>query len=163
MTGARGRKVLLTAHVVASVGWLGAIAAFLALGVVGLTSENRELVRAVYIAAEPITWYAIVPFTLASLITGIVQSLSTKWGLFRHYWVVFKLVIAVVATVVLLQYTQTVETFAERARDTEVDFKHLQTPTFVLHSGAALVLLLLATVLAVFKPQGRTPWGRPQG
>ncbi len=155
----RVRKLALTAHVVSSVGWLGAIVAFLALAVAGLTSEDAQMVRAAYLAAEPITWFVIVPFALASLLTGIVQSLGTTWGLFRHYWVLFKLLIAIVATIVLLLYTQTVGFFAGLARS-GADLGALRTSTFVLHSGAALILLLAATVLAVYKPRGMTRYGR---
>ena len=153
------RKLALTTHVVSSVGWLGALAVFLALAVAGLTSQDPQMVRAVYLAAEPITWYVIVPLALASLLTGIVQSLGTTWGLFRHYWVLFKLLIAVVATIVLLLYTQTVGFFAGVA-ESSADLRELRTPTFVLHSGAALLLLLAATVLAVYKPRGMTRYGR---
>ena len=156
----RLRKAALTAHVVCSVGWLGAIVAFLALAVTGLTSDDARLVRAVHLAAEPLTWFVIVPLALASLLTGIVQSLGTKWGLFRHYWVLFKLVINVVATAVLLLYTQTVGLFAGLAADPTTGLDLLRAPTFALHSGAALMLLLGATVLAVFKPAGITPYGR---
>ena len=154
------RKFALTAHVVSSVGWLGAIGAFLALAVVGLTSQAAQTVRAVYLAAEPITWFVIVPLALASLLTGVVQSLGTTWGLFRHYWVLFKLLIAVVATIVLLMYTQTVGFFAGAAADPGADLRELRAPTFVLHSGAALLLLLTATGLAVYKPRGMTRHGR---
>ena len=42
----RLRKLALTAHVTTSVGWLGAVAAFLVLGVVGLTSRDGESVGA---------------------------------------------------------------------------------------------------------------------
>jgi hypothetical protein len=153
------RKFALTLHVVSSVGWLGAIVAFLALAITGLTGQNAPIVRAVYLAAEPITWFVIVPFALASLLTGIVQSLGTTWGLFRHYWVLFKLLLTVVATVVLLLYTQTVGFFADVAAQSSGDLRQLQAPTFVLHSGAALALLLAATVLAVYKPRGRTRYG----
>jgi hypothetical protein len=156
----RVRKFALTAHVVASVGWLGTIIAFLALAVVGVTSEDAELVRAVYLAAEPLTWFVIVPLALASLLTGLVQSLGTTWGLFRHYWVLFKLFINVFATVVLLLYTRTVSSLAGVAAESRVDLDELQGPTFVLHSGAALLLLLAATVLAVYKPRGITRYGR---
>ena len=156
----RVRRLVLTAHVVSSVGWLGAIAVFLALAVVGLTSEDDQLVRAVYLAAEPITWFVIVPLALASLLTGVVQSLATTWGLVRHYWVVFKLIISVAATLVLLLYTETVAFFADLAANPSADVGELGAPTFVLHSGAALVLLLAATVLAVYKPPGITPYGR---
>jgi hypothetical protein len=156
----RVRKFALTAHVVSSVGWLGAVVAFLALAVCGLTSEDAQLVRAVHLAAEPLTWFVIVPLALSSLLTGIVQSLGTTWGLFRHYWVVFKLLIAVVATIVLLMYTQTVGFLADVAAEPGLDRGELRSPTFVLHAGAALLPLLAATVLAVFKPRGMTRYGR---
>jgi len=155
----RVRKLALTAHVVSSVGWLGAVGVFLALAVVGLTSQDAQLVRAVYLAAEPIIWFAIIPLALASLLSGLVQSLGSTWGLFRHYWVLFKLLIAVVATIVLLQYTDTVGFFANLA-ESSADPRELKSPTFVLHSAAALLLLLAATTLAVYKPRGMTPYGR---
>jgi hypothetical protein len=153
-------KLALTAHVVSSVGWLGAIVAFLALAVVGLSSQDTQLVRGVYLVAEPLTWFVIVPLALASLLTGIVQSLGGNWGLFRHYWVLFKLLIAVVATIVLLMYTQTVDVLADVAAESRTELSELRGPTFVLHSGAALLLLLVATVLAVYKPRGMTRYGR---
>ena len=134
--------------------------AFLVLAILGLTSQDAQTVRAVYIAAEPLTWFVIVPFALASLLTGVVQGLGTSWGLVRHYWVVFKLLITVVATLVLLMYTQTVDFFAELAAQPGSDLGELRAPTFVLHSGAALLLLVAATVLAVYKPPGRTAYGR---
>jgi hypothetical protein len=154
------RRLALTAHVVSSVGWLGAIVAFLVLAIVGLTTQDAPKVRAVYLAAEPITWFVIVPFALASLLTGVVQGLGTTWGLVRHYWVLFKLVITVVATGVLLMYTETVAFFAGLAAQSDTDLGALRAPTFVLHSSAALILLLAATVLAVYKPSGRTAYGR---
>jgi hypothetical protein len=156
----RVRKAALTAHVVSSIGWLGAIVAFLALAIAGVSSQDPELVRAVYLAAEPLTLYVLVPLAFASLLTGFVQSLGTKWGLLRHYWVVFKLVINLVATTVLLIYTQTVSSLARIAADLSVDVEELRGPTFILHSGAALILLLAATVLGVFKPAGMTRYGR---
>jgi hypothetical protein len=156
----RVRKAALTAHVVSSVGWLGAIIAFLALAIVGVSSQDAQLVRAVYRAAEPLTLYVLVPLAFASLLTGIVQSLGTTWGLVRHYWVVFKLVINLVATTVLLIYTGTVGSLARIAADLSIDLEELRGPTFILHSSAALVLLLAATVLAVFKPAGMTRYGR---
>jgi hypothetical protein len=87
--------------------------------------------------------------------------------LFRHYWVLAKLVINLVATIVLLMYTQTLDTLAGVATETTgPDLGVLRTPSVVLHAGAALLLLLLATALAVYKPRGLTRYGwrkqRPQ-
>ena len=98
----RLRKFALTAHVVSSVGWLGAVAGFLALAAAGLTSQDAQMVRAAYLAMELIAWFVIVPLALASLLTGLVQSVGTTWGLFRHYWVLAKLLVTVLATIVLL-------------------------------------------------------------
>src|SRR5713226_4795639 len=94
------RKLLLTAHVTFSVGWLGAGAAFLVLSIAGLTSRDAEIVRGAYLAMKLTAWFAIVPMAFASLLTGIVESLGTRWGLFRHYWVLAKFFLTVFATVV---------------------------------------------------------------
>jgi hypothetical protein len=154
------RKLALTAHVTASVGWLGAVAAYLALAIAVLTSPDAQTVRAVYLAMELIVWYVIVPLAFASLLTGLVSSLGTSWGLFRHYWVVFKLLLNVVATLVLLLYTRSIGSFADLAvASSGVALGELRHPTHAIHSGAALLVLLVATVLAVYKPRGVTPYG----
>lgn len=157
----RVRKFALTAHIVASVGWLGAAVAFLPLAVTGMASDDPRLVRAVYLAMEPVAQYALVPLALASLVTGLVQSLGTQWGLFRHYWVLFKLLINVVASVFLLIYTQTLSYFAGIAASRDADgLDTLRGPSALLHTGLALLLLVTATVLAVYKPRGLTAHGR---
>ncbi|MGH9967668.1 MAG: hypothetical protein ACREBG_07510, partial [Pyrinomonadaceae bacterium] len=97
----RLRKFALTTHVVSSVGWLGAVASFLALTLVGLTSKDNQMVRAAYLAMELTAWFVIVPLAIASLLTGLVQALGTTWGLFRHYWVLVKLLLTIFATIVL--------------------------------------------------------------
>ena len=153
------RRLGLTVHVVASVGWVGAIISFLALGIVGLSSQDVDTVRGVYLVAEPVTYFVLVPLALASLLTGLVQSLGSTWGLFRHYWVLAKLALTVVATAILLLYTRTVSSLADVAANPGSGLDELRAATFVLHSGGALVLLLAATALAVYKPKGWTRYG----
>jgi len=158
----RVRKFALTAHIVSSVGWLGAVAVFLALAIAGLTSEDGGTVRAVYVAMESIGWYVLVPLSLASLITGLIQSLATHWGLFQHYWTVLKLVINLVASIVLLLYMQTLGHLAGVAAETTssgTDLGGLRSASPVLHAAAALLLLLVAATLSVYKPRGRTRYG----
>jgi hypothetical protein len=157
------RKFALTAHITASVGWLGAVAGFLALSVIGVTSQDGPTVRGAYLVMEPAAWYVLVPLSLASLITGLVQALGTPWGLFRHYWVVFKLFINIFATLVLLLYMQTLRALADMAAETTASGSALgeqQSFSPILHTGAALLLLLVATVLSVYKPRGLTPYGQ---
>src|SRR6266700_1571983 len=96
------RKFALTLHVVASVGWIGAVAVFLALAVVGLVSPDIAHVRASYVAMDLTYESVIIPLGLASLVTGVISSLGTEWGLFRYYWVLVKLLLTVPAIMLML-------------------------------------------------------------
>ena len=158
----RLRKLTLTLHVTSSVGWLGAVAAFLALAVAGLTSTSPQTVRGAYLAMDVIGWYVIVPFSIASLLTGLVQSLGTVWGLLRHYWVMAKLLITVAATVLLLVHMQPVGHLADAAAWAALAGGELQGMRIQLiaDAAAALLVLLTAAALSVFKPRGVTRYGR---
>ena len=152
------RKFALTVHVTTSVGWIGAVVAYLALGVSAVTSQDTRTVRAAWIAMEVIGWFAIVPLALAALLTGIVMSLGTPWGLFRHYWVVITLLLTVLATVVLLLHMPTVSFLADVAQEADgADLTALGGDLF--HPGVGLLVLLVITGLNVYKPQGLTPYG----
>jgi hypothetical protein len=156
------RKLALTAHVVCSVGWLGAVVCSLVLALAGVLSSDSEVVRVSYLALELVAWFVLVPLSVASLVTGVVQSLGTRWGLFRHYWVLMKLAMNLVAVVVLLLYTQTLGYLADLAGSLAPGdgLSELQSPSPVLHSALAVVLLLFATVLALYKPKGVTRYGQ---
>ena len=156
------RKLALTAHIASSVGWLGAVAGFLALAIAGLTSRDEQMVRAAYLAMNLTGWFVIVPLSLASLPTGLVMSLGTEWGLFRHYWVVAKLVIGVGATILLLVHMQPVGHLAravEAATLARGAMAGLRVQ-LVADAGAALLALLVATGLSTYKPRGLTAYGR---
>lgn len=156
----RARRLALTAHVASSVGWLGAVAAFVGLAVVGLTSHNAGTVRGAYLVMEPAARFVLVPLALASFVTGVIQGLGTPWGLFRHYWVTFKLLINTVATIVLLMYMQTFSAIADVAEDQSAGLDSVRNASPLLHAAAAAVLLLAATTLAVYKPRGTTRYAR---
>jgi hypothetical protein len=156
------RKLALTAHVVSSVGWLGAVATFLALAAAGLASDDAELVRAAYLAMDVTAWFVIVPLAFASFLTGVIQSLGTPWGLVRHYWVLMKLVLTVFATVVLLLQLEAIGYVADESRETllsRTDLRGART-SLLLHAGGGLLVLLTTTILAVYKPRGMTRYGR---
>lgn len=156
------RKAALISHVVCAAGWLGAVATFLALALVGLVGTDAERARAAYLAMDSVTWLAIVPLCFASLVTGLVQALGTTWGVFRHYWVVVKLLLTLVATIGLLIHTQPIAELAAAALHhtwaaAELQSTHLQ---LVVDAGAALVVLITATAFSVIKPRGLTRHGR---
>jgi hypothetical protein len=152
------RKFTLTLHLIASVGWIGAVVAYLALGIAAASSYNAETIRAAWLAMDLIGRFVIIPLALSALLTGLVMSLGTPWGLFRHYWVLITLGLTIVATIVLLLHMPTVSTLANVARDgAGAGTGGLGGDLF--HAAGGLLVLLLITVLNVYKPRGLTPYG----
>jgi hypothetical protein len=154
------RKFALAAHLTLSVGWTGAVAAYMALDVAAATGQDAQTVRAAYLGMGMIARYIIVPLALASLLTGLVMAVGTKWGLFRHYWVLISLLLTIVATVVLLVEMQTISYFADMAADPTTPGAQLRALGGTLvHSVGGTVVLLVILVLNVYKPRGMTRYG----
>lgn len=156
------RKFALTAHIICSVGVLGAIAAFLVLAIAGLISWDTQVIRAVYLSMDLLTKSVIIPLAVAALISGLIQSLGTPWGLFRHHWVVAKLVITAFATAVLLAKLRLIGHAASLAVETILPLAELRRVgrELAFHAAAGLLVLLIPTVLSVYKPRGLTTYGR---
>ena len=159
------RKISVTAHITFSIGWLGAVAAFLAISIAGLTSHDPELVRGAYLSMDLISRFVIIPMCFGALATGLIEAFGTQWGLFRYYWVVLKFGLTILATVLLLMHQ--FKAIALAAKHVSVaTATQLSTPDFtslkielVQKSALAIVLLLAITILGVFKPWGLTSYG----
>lgn len=152
------RKLALSAHLTFSVGWIGAVVAYLALGVRAEMSEDARTVRAAWMAMELTGWYVIVPLAVASLLTGLVMAFGTKWGLFRHYWVVISFALTLFSAIVLLLHMPTVSSTADAAQQAEgAALEALGSD--LLHPGIGLVVLLVIQVLNLYKPPGLTRYG----
>jgi hypothetical protein len=152
------RRFALAVHLTFSAGWIGAVVAYLALGIAAVTSQDEETVRAAWIAMEMTGWFAILPLAVASLLTGLVMALGTKWGLFRHYWVLFSFALTTFATVVLWLHMPTVSFLADAAREAQgARLEALGGDLF--HPGVGLVVLLVIQVLNIYKPPGMTRYG----
>lgn len=156
------RKFLLTTHVMISVSWLGVTAVLLALGFVEWTSQENEMVRAAIVALAVTAGYVAVPLSLASLFTGLVSSLSTSWGLFRHYWIVLKLLMAVSTAVIWLLYAAELSAYAGIVSTLSGSLQAWRNPSPMLHALGALLLLGLSSVLSMYKPVGMTHSGQRQ-
>ena len=155
------RKFWLAFHLTVSVGWIGAVAAYIAFDVAAAIGRDGETLRTAYFAMERISRYVIVPLALASIATGVVVSLGTKWGLFRHYWVVISLLLTVFATVVLLLERQTISHLAGVAADPNASSGDLRgLGSTLVHSVGGTVVLLVILILNVYKPRGMTKYGR---
>jgi hypothetical protein len=154
------RKFMLAAHITASVGWVGAVAAYMPFDVVAATGQDAQTLRVAYLAMDTIARYVIVPLAIASLGTGLVMSLGTRWGLLRHYWVVISFLLTVIATIVLLAQLEPIGYYAAVAADpaaTDGDLRALRGT--LAHSVGGMVVLLVVLVLNVYKPRGLTRFG----
>ena len=154
------RRLMLTTHLTTSVGWAGAVLVFLALAAIALASDNEVVVRGAYLLMAPAAWFVLVPLAHASLISGLVLSLGTPWGLFKHRWVVLKLILTAFATVILLVYMGTLRQMAGVAADPVVNIETVRNASPLLHATLAFILLMVTTVLGVYKPFGMTAYGR---
>ena len=155
---ARARKAVLSAHLTVSVGWIGTVVAYLGLGVAAANSEDGEAIRAAWIGMELIGWYVIVPLAFASLLSGLVLALGSKWGLFRHYWVAISFFLTTFCVVVLVLHMPTVSATADFARGTSgADLEALGGD--LSHPGIGLVILLFIQMLNLYKPPGLTRYG----
>jgi hypothetical protein len=146
------RKLLLIVHIVLSIGWVGALSGFVVLSMAGLISDDLVVARSAYVSMDLVNRFAIVPFAILALLTGIIQSLRTPWGLARHYWVLFKLLIIATATFMLLMKTGQISTMASVAGETSF--------SIIIHAIGGVAVLLWATTLAVYKPTAETPFAR---
>ena len=162
----RVRKLALTAHIIVSIGWFGAVSGVLVLAAAGLTSENAGTVSAAYVGTELIWRFVILPFSIAAVLTGLTQALGTSWGLFRHYWVLTKFLLGLGALILLLLHTHSLLpalSAGEVSSDSRVAHNHAGLPPrvhLVVAASGTLLLLLTTAALSVYKPWGKTPYGR---
>lgn len=141
------RKTWLLLHVVTSVGWLGVTIGMLVLAVAAFDAPQ------LYQAMELLGDLVVLPLALGSLVTGVVLSLGTKWGLVKHRWVLVKFVLTVIAVVAT--------TFSLRSGLHEAADGVVGAAGGDVFAAACVssVLYVFNTVLSVFKPWGRTRWG----
>jgi hypothetical protein len=135
------------------VGWFGIVAARLVLEIVAATSSALDVARAGYLFTAALDRAAFPPAALATLLTGIVLSVGTLWGLFRYWWIMVKMVltVAVIATGVVFVGTWTEAALAEPTAAANGSASAWLIGAAITH----LLMLGAATVISVLKPWGQ--------
>ena len=155
------RKFILLAHVITSVGLIGAVASFLLLAIIGMLSGDPQIVRSSYAVMNPLAAFLILPLVVLSLLVGIVSSLGTPWGLVRYYWVVAKLLATILTLMVLLLQMNAIAQLSAIAAERMVTDADLGLRMrMIIHAGGGLVVLLIIMVLSIYKPKGLTSYGQ---
>ena len=152
------RRLTLTVHLACSVGWIGAVFAYLALSIAAAWTQDDQVVLAAWIGMELTGWFVILPLAVGTLLTGVIISFAGSWGLFRHYWVLISLGLTILSTLVLLFHLPTVSSQAEMARASEAaDLSGMGGD--LLHPTVGLVVLFAIMALNIYKPRGMTAYG----
>ena len=111
-----------------------------------------------WLAMETVGWFVLVPMALGSWATGLLMSLGTRWGLFRHYWVLFAFVLTTLATAILIVHMPDVSSI-QRAVASSATEDLAQYGGDLFHATMGLLLLLVIQVLNIYKPPGLTRYG----
>src|SRR5262245_30347471 len=135
------RKLALTGHVTFSVGWLVAVAAYLAVAIASLASQDDQVMRSGHVTMELTGWFVIVPLSLAALLSGLVQSLGTEWGLIRHYWVLVKLMLNIGAVTILFLHMPMIGRMSGAMAE-------------VIYAGGGVLVLIVTKCRSVFSSWG---------
>jgi hypothetical protein len=156
------RRLVLLLHVITSVGWIGVEVSILACGVVGLLDPDPIVMRSTRVVAGVLGGIFYFPASLVTLVTGLLLSWGTRWGVLRYRWVVLKLVLNLVLfaggnLAVIPSFESASRAAAQGLAIGTVGVR------MVTAMAAGLILLLVATHLSVYKPWGRTRWYRRSG
>jgi hypothetical protein len=158
-------KLLLAAHIIVSVGWLGVVFARLVLGLAALRTSAPDIFAALYVSIGVLN-VAFPPLAVGTIVSGVLLSLGTRWGLLQHYWVVTKLVLAVGVIVTALQLAdrlvrQSLAAPSGPAAAAGPILGFASAPTLVISLAVVHLLMLgAATVISVYKPWGKTWFAR---
>ncbi|MCC6381077.1 MAG: hypothetical protein IT304_01135 [Dehalococcoidia bacterium] len=156
------RKAALTLHVVASVALIGTTASVVILAVRAASAESAEA-RALYESAGVLAFALAIPFSMASLASGLLLGFGTPWGVLRYYWVVAKMALLLAIILVgALGVGPSLQDLADRAAEggagAALGSRRWQ---LALLGAANLLFAVAAVVLSIFKPWGRIRSHRP--
>ncbi|XVQ08452.1 DUF2269 family protein [Spirillospora sp. CA-255316] len=156
----RTRRAILLLHVISSMTWLGLDVGLLALSITGYLSDDPVTMRAAYLSMNMLGDTVLIPASLLALVTGVLLGVGTKWGLVRHTWVLTKLVLTVVTAVL------TVVALRDSLNEAAAGMLAARPSAGDAADGllfapvVSLTCYMFMTVLSIYKPWGRTRWGR---
>ena len=90
------KQLTVLVHILTSVGLFGMTIVSVALAtIVSATSSDPAIPRAVLQILDTVDLVLLPPIALGALVSGVVLSIGTHWGLFNHVWIVTKLVLTI--------------------------------------------------------------------
>jgi uncharacterized membrane protein len=154
--GTRMRKSVLVVHIVSAGVWIGIDVVMAVFIFTALLADDDNIKALCYRALELFAVWPLLATGLVCLASGVVLGLGTKYGLVRYWWVAIKLVLNIVLTaLVLVALRPEVSKAAEQGRQFAADEPaSLVVGNLIFPPLVSPTALLIAMVLAVFKPWG---------
>ena len=160
----RTRKVVLVLHIVSAVGWLGMHLGNVALALTGLTTDDPGTQQTAFRAVNLLGGMLLIPISLTAFTTGVILALGTRWGLVRHWWVLTKFVLTLIPVILiplsLLPGYRSLAALVDAAPPDQLVEVGTSGPSLVVAAIVSTTMYLTSATLSVFKPWGRTKWGK---
>ena len=155
--GARTRKGVLVVHIASAGAWIGIDVVMGVLVFTALGTGNDDIRALCYRALELFAVWSLLATGLICLASGVILGLGTKWGLVRYWWVAIKLILNILLSVlvVVALRPEVIEMAKQGRRFMAGEPASLAVGDLIFPPIVSPTLLLVATVLAVFKPWGR--------
>lgn len=151
------RRTTLVLHLVSAGAWIGIDVIVAVLVLTGWFGDDVAVRSLAYRALATVVVWPMLTAGLLSLATGLVLGLGSTWGLVRYWWVAVKLALNVLLCTLIVLVLQPgmdeVDTYGNDLLTGSPDRGAVSTLFFP--PAVSLSLLILATVLGVFKPWGR--------
>lgn len=141
-------KTILTLHIIVSVGLLGDSAGYLAVAIYGANVSDPLTARACYEILQMLAFVFGIPLSFAALLTGLWLTSITKWKLLRYPWVTIKFLLIISVIVVGAAVLK-------KGMDAMLDGTGGAEGRLIMGASYDVVALIIATILAVFKPRGK--------
>lgn len=155
------RNLLLTIHIMFSGIMLGNMAIFLVLNITAAATGDPDLFRACWRIMNVLADSSVRASTIGAVVTGVLLSVLTHWGLVRYYWIIAKelLTIGAIAvnfigmhgwTLKALRLTESAGLGAWQ----HPDFADIRLTLFI-GIGFQIAALAAMFLLSVYKPWGK--------
>jgi hypothetical protein len=155
------KKWWLSAHILFSAIWLGVTVTFLILSISVLLTNDNQVIKAYYSSMLKIEETAGRASLIGTVITGLILSIFTKWGLFKFYWIITKEILTLFCLVLgfIFIYYWTINGihFSEEAIGDNFIENHYQLMIWII---IQVILLAILFILSVFKPWGQRIKGK---
>jgi uncharacterized membrane protein len=160
------KKWLLAIHIMFAGIMLGGAATTVILSITAMNTASAQVLQACYTIMHLLSKTSVRVSTIGTVVTGILLSVLTNWGLFRYYWIIVKEILTLLSIGIGIVgfYYWSLEGLT---LVTSEGLDALQNPAFTVNHiqlwiGIVLQILSLTsmTVISVFKPWGRRQTGK---